>query len=129
MLLRHDRVVTKPILINIPGRRSIELINYYKQFENDYPDAESETKRFFVDTIEKDWNIVDAGANIGQYATSFSRLSPHGYIFAFEPTSTYEMLVNNLKYAGCKNVEAFKIALSNEDVKKRDKIVRIWGQI
>ena len=55
-----DRVETA-----IPGRDPIELVSFYEEFRDYYPQCELETKRWFVDHIRPDWWIFDVGANIG----------------------------------------------------------------
>lgn len=92
-----------------------------------YKTAEKLTKEFFVNTIKKDFNIIDAGAQIGMYSVLFSKLT-NGKIFAFEPTDTADKLITNLAYNQCSNVEVIKRPLGSSTCKKQDKIYKLWSQ-
>lgn len=116
------------IFTQVPGHSPIELIAYYEEFSNYYPDCEMKTKAWFVRNIQKDWVIFDCGANIGYYSILFSKLAPMGHVYSFEPTSTYDMLLRNLKYHGVDNVTPIKVALGKSDGKQEESIFRIWGK-
>ena len=40
---------------------------------------------FFDSLIERNWHVADVGANQGLYTLYFSRQSPEGRVYAFEP--------------------------------------------
>lgn len=101
---------------------------YYAHDKSWFELAEINTKKFFVDIIKPDFNIIDAGAQIGMYSVLFSKLAVNGNIYAFEPTDTINMLDKNLKYNDCKNVHLQNIALSNKDGNYIDKIFKVWSQ-
>lgn len=111
----------------VPGREPIKLPAAYAYFDWYYPRCEMSTKQWFVDNVQRDWVMIDAGANIGYFSILFSQLAPDGRIFAFEPTDTIEMLRQNLVANNCKNVTPFKIALSDKKGKREDSIFRLWG--
>src|SRR5947207_13810929 len=94
----------KPICTYVPGHEPIELIAYYPDQAAYYPECEQQTKRWFVENIQRDWTIFDVGANIGYYSILFSKLAADGRVFAFEPTSTIGMLRQNLTHHRCRNV-------------------------
>ena len=81
----------------IPGRPDIELPAFYESFSWYYPNCELQTKQWFVKTAQPDWVYVDCGANIGYYSILFSQLSPAGKVHAVEPTSTADMLAQNIE--------------------------------
>lgn len=112
----------------IPGSDSIELIAYYPEFVEYYPQCELQTKKWFVDYIKDNWIIFDCGANIGYYTILFSRFAPHGHIYAFEPTITYEMLLKNIQHHSLSNVTPVHMALGNKTGTYDDAIFRIWGK-
>lgn len=112
----------------IPGHAPIELIAYYEQFRAYYPECELQTKRWFVEHVEPDWVMFDAGANIGYYSILFSRLAQNGRTYAFEPTETIAMLRANLAHNGCRNVTPLEIALGDVSGDKEDDVYRIWGE-
>jgi predicted methyltransferase len=101
------------------------MISYYPEFESYYPDCEPETKKWFVDNIKKDWIVFDCGANIGYFTILFSRLASQGKVYAFEPTSTYNMLLQNLVHNKSTNVIAIKKALGNKTGEYTDSVFRI----
>lgn len=115
------------ITTNIPKFGQIDLISYYDNFRDYYPDCEPATKQWFVDNVQKDWMILDCGANIGYFSILFSKLANHGHIYAFEPTSTISMLQDNLAYHKVTNVTPIQCALGKASGTKVDKIFRIWG--
>jgi FkbM family methyltransferase len=117
-----------PLFTDVPDQPPIELIAYYKEFEWYYPKCEMATKHWFVSNIEKDWVILDIGANIGYFSILFSRLATQGHVYAFEPTSTYEMLMENLAHHGTHNITALRLAVGKQSGPQQDAIFRIWGE-
>jgi len=118
----------KIISSKVPGQNSIDLEAYYEEFSWYYPDCELNTKQWFISNAKKDWVYIDAGANVGIYTILFSRLSPDGFIYAFEPTDTLKYLRENIKFNKVKNSELFNYALGKKTGKQKDKIFRIWGK-
>ena len=118
----------KSIYTLVPGEEPIELVDYYSDFISYYPECELQTKRWFVENIEKEWVIFDVGANIGYYSILFSRLASMGRVFAFEPTETITKLKANIDCHGCSNVTAFNTALGAREGKIEENIYRIWGR-
>ena len=118
----------RPLYTLVPGARPIELIDYYREFAGYYPECELQTKRWFVENVEKDWVIFDVGANIGYYSILFSRLAPSGRVFAFEPTETIRKFNRNVAFHKCANVVAFERALGAHAGRIEEDLYRIWGQ-
>ena len=94
---------------------SFNFPRYYSNDASWYMLAESSTKQFFIDVIKPNFNIIDAGAQIGMYTVLFSKLATEGTVHAFEPTDTVNLLSDNLAYNNCKNVKIHNIALSDKD--------------
>lgn len=114
---------------NINGNNVVHNFpKYYECDKNWFSIAEKKTKEFFINTIKEDFNIIDAGAQIGMYTTLFGQLAPKGKIYAFEPTDTMDFLIENLKENGVSNVELHKIALSNKVGRYTDRIFKVWSQ-
>lgn len=111
----------------VPKFGEIDLISYYDNFKDYYPNCEPETKQWFVENIKEDWVILDCGANIGYFSILFSKLARFGHIYAFEPTTTISMLRDNLSYHNINNVTTIQCALGRTSGTKVDKIFRIWG--
>jgi len=113
---------------NIPNSAPIKLIAYYDEFMWYYPNCEMQAKRWFVENAKPDWVFLDVGANIGYYSILFSRLAPEGKVYAFEPTSTFDMLKQNLDFNHASNVVPYKMAVGKSTGTKTDKFFRIWEQ-
>ncbi len=111
----------------VPGGEPIELVVSYEEFAQYYPTCELQTKRWFVENVESDWVCLDIGANVGYHSILLARLASEGLVFAFEPTSTFEMLQQNIDHAGVGNVTPVKRAISSRKWFGSDEIYRIWG--
>jgi FkbM family methyltransferase len=116
------------VFTRVPGLDPIELVAYYDEFAAYYPDCELKTKEWFVQNIQKDWVILDCGANIGYYTILFATLAAQGHVYAFEPTTTYDMLLANLAHYKITNATPLKMALGKNTGMIEDSIFRIWGQ-
>lgn len=125
---RADGRALRSVYTIVPGAPPIALVDYYPEFASYYPECELQTKRWFVENVEKDWIIFDIGANVGYYSILFSRLAPMGRVFAFEPTRTIKKLKTNLAFHGCANVVPFERALGATGGTFEEDIYRIWGQ-
>jgi len=94
-----------------------------------FTSAEGSTKNFIHSYIKPEFNIIDAGANIGMYTVPFAKLAPKGTVYAFEPTDIVNMLDENLSYNSCKeNVVLINQPLGKEDGRKLDRIFKVWSQ-
>ncbi len=120
--------IKKSVFTLVPGQRPIELVAYYPDFVDYYPECELQTKRWFVENMQRDWVCFDVGANVGYYSVLFSRLAPQGRIYAFEPTDTIELLRKNLAHHGVLNVEPMKVALGCVSGRRTEDVFRIGGQ-
>ena len=87
-----------------------------------------QTKQWCAQNIKPDWTIFDIGANIGYYSILFSKLASTGIVHAFEPTSTADMLEQNLAHNKCTNVHVHRTAIGSKVETKEDRIFRIWGE-
>lgn len=112
----------------VPGHDPIELVAYYESFIDYYPYCELQTKRWFVENARPDWTIFDIGANVGYYSILMSRLCPDGQIHSFEPTSTIELLKQNVAHHGRTNITPHRVALGARSGRHEDGIFRIWGK-
>lgn len=115
------------IKTNIPNYQAIELVEYYDEFAWYYPECEMQTKGWCVENFKDEWTIIDCGANIGYFSILFSKLSPNGKVYAFEPTSTYDKLLANIAHHNCRNIEPIKMAVGEKSGEISDEIYRIWG--
>ena len=111
-----------------PCRAPVLLPGFYEDFCHYHQRAELQTRRWFVENVRPDWVVFDVGANVGVYSVLAGQLASDGRVFAFEPTSTSEMLAQNLSANGFEGVTVVWRAMSNVTGQRRDKIYRIWGQ-
>jgi FkbM family methyltransferase len=126
---KENFMTLDPLFTIIPGQDPIELVAYYPQFATYYPQCELATKQWFVKNAEKDWVYLDCGANIGYYSILFSRLSPEGYVYAFEPTTTIDMLKANISHHNKNNnIFPLQVALGKTSGQINDRIFRIWAK-
>lgn len=123
-----EEISLEPVQCQVPGYNRIELIRSYRKFASYYPTCELETKAWFVRNTQPDWVIFDCGANVGYYSILFSQLTPEGSVYAFEPTSTYDLLTANLEHNQCENVNAQNVGLGKESGTRKDKVYRVWGE-
>ncbi len=112
----------------VPGGAPIELIAYYEEFADYYPECELQTKRWLMENVCPDWVVFDIGANVGIYSILFSRQASEGRVHAFEPTSTVELLRRNLAFHRARNVTVHEVAVGNRSGRFDEPIYRIWGQ-
>jgi len=128
-MLDTQTKVLPVVAANLPGMKPALLISYYEEYAKYYPNAELNTKKWFVDHVKEDWTILDVGANVGYYSIMFSKLAPKGKVFAIEPTETIEMMGQNLEYnQTTANVEMVRQAFGKDIGQKRDNVYRVWGQ-
>ncbi len=124
----NDARTTQPKLYSlVPGAAPVELVSYYESFAWYYPESELQTKRWFVETVEPDWVVLDVGANVGIYSVLLGRLASRGHVHAFEPTATSALLRKNLSAAGLTNVTVHELALGRVTGNVEDAIYRMWG--
>ena len=123
-----SRIQPVEIQTSVPGDNPIVLSSYYPDFADYYPLCELQTKSWMVEHIGTDWMCVDAGANIGYHSILMSRRAHNGRVYAFEPTSTVEMLRVNLTRNECANVVVSSQALGATVGNREEAIFRIWGK-
>lgn len=76
----------------------------------------TEPRNSLYNLVKPGMTVLDIGANIGETALQFSRLTgDNGTVLAFEPfPATYGKLLHHISINACKNVHAFHVALSNK---------------
>ena len=122
-----NRPVSAPIYTLVPEHEAIELVAYYQEFVDYYPDCELQTKRWFVENVQPNWIMFDVGANIGYYSILFSRLASEGRVYAFEPTDTIDLLRRNLDRHLITNVEMLRVALGAASGRMEEDIYGVSG--
>lgn len=65
--------------------------------------------------LNRDFVVLDIGANIGFLSLNFARACPDGFVFSFEPDSqNFNNLQTNIKLNGFENIKMFKKALGEK---------------
>jgi len=117
LVVKSTEVLPKLSVIETPN-------GCFSGVENDYIFQQAVrygTNEFdFVDFIQHILSstsvAVDLGANIGTHSVAMAKLASSGRIFAFEAQSlTFSILQNNLLLNKCRNVTAYRFAVSNEN--------------
>ena len=88
---------TNNININYSNNISYNFKKGYEDLLDFYDVAEKETKELFTTTIQKDWNIIDVGANIGMYSALFGILSDGDKFLIEASNDNMIMLKENLE--------------------------------
>jgi FkbM family methyltransferase len=62
--------------------------------------------------LKPDFNVIDAGANIGYLTLQFSKRCNQGMVYSFEPdTENFKCLTQNMSLNDCRNVTSLQVAL------------------
>ena len=65
-----------------------------------------------LQTVSRDFSIIDVGANIGFLTLQFAKRSPQGTVYSLEPDSeTFSRLTRNVNANGFKNIKLFRTAV------------------
>jgi FkbM family methyltransferase len=84
----------------------LEVLNFGKYEEDD--------ASMLFSMTEKDFTVLDIGANIGWYSLNFSKILTAGEVYSFEPIpDTYSNLQSNILLNKAANIKSFNLALSN----------------
>lgn len=94
-----------------------------------YTTQELSTKKYFSKIIQKDWNIIDVGANIGMYSVLFAKIS-QGDIFLIEGSEVNtEMLIENMSEftVNRDNIHIMNVCVGNvDDILSNSTIHYLW---
>ena len=98
------------IIVNTNDKYVGKALSYYGEF------SESEAD-IFKQVIQRDWTVVDVGANYGAHTILFSKLAK--YVYAFEPQKqVYNALCGTLALNDITNVEAIRAAVGQGETVK-----------
>lgn len=105
--------ISRPLVI---GNIAQRIVNHHRNENN--ANIASNGELAFIENHKKDFNVVfDVGANIGEWTTLISAVSPKASIFAFEPSAhTFESLKKNC--STLKNVRLENIGLGDANEQK-----------
>jgi len=96
-------------LIKLDVSRDVDKHFYWGEFEFD-------TLKFYQNILKKGSIVFDIGANIGIYSLTASiNIGDKGKVYSFEPSDwAYNRLIENISLNKFKNVEYFKIGVSDK---------------
>ena len=115
-----------PLTIDLSDELTVELTAYYLKFRWYYPHSEPASKAWCAKNLKKDWVILDCGAHLGYYSLLFSWYG--GHVHAFEPTSTYDLLTENLaNHPWADNVTCHRLAAGATSGQKEESLHQVWG--
>lgn len=98
-----------------------ELIDFYKSLE-------PQTKKYYCEIVQPDWNIVDVGANIGMFTLLFSKLTK-GRVWGVEASEkNFDMLSENASKADfvTDNITLLRRYVSNHTRLEDGEIHFLW---
>lgn len=108
--------IKKILLNNTPAKilQPIKKIHYLHTLRK-FPESNKQEFKIIKYLLKPGNCVVDIGANIGIYTKYLSELvGNYGSVFSIEPIPlTFDILSYNIKKLGLKNVNLFKIAISD----------------
>ena len=113
---------------HFPGLGEFELPFSYKYFDWYYPQCELNSKRWVFEHVQDSWKIIDVGANVGVYSILFGTIAKNGQVFSLEPTETFELLQQNVKFHSLSNVKEFQMGLSDTTGSIAESIFKMRGK-
>jgi hypothetical protein len=119
--LIHDFTIHYP-------KASIVFKSGYSELVNFYTNQEQETKQFYCDVTQQDWNIIDVGANIGMFTLLFGHLT-NGKVWAVEASEeNFGMLLENIGHSkpSGSNIIPLNAYVSNKTEKAEGEIHYLW---
>jgi FkbM family methyltransferase len=111
----YNQVLVQNVKSVVPNSTSITLNNVSSEHTGWFSFAEIETKYFISRVLSKDSVCIDIGANVGMYSLLFLQLSPSSKVIAFEPSSNFKYLQENIPSKFSDRFEAFQVALGDKD--------------
>lgn len=111
----YKQILIQNVESVIPNAPPVVLNNVSREHAGWFTFAEIETKYFLTRILQHDSVCFDVGANIGLYSLLFLQQSPESQVFAFEPSSNFRFLEQNIPYRFKERFSAFHIGLGDKD--------------
>jgi methyltransferase, FkbM family len=94
------------------------ILDITKNVDHDFLLSVFEKENFDLiqNIAQKDWTVIDVGANIGLYTLLFSKLiGPKGAVYSFEPSDeAFFRLQQNIKLNNLENVSVHKMGVAEK---------------
>ena len=123
----YKQILVQNVESVVPNSHSIMLNNVSDEHKGWFTFAEIETKYFISKVLNDDSICIDVGANIGMYSLLFLQLSPSSKVIAFEPSSNFRFLNQNIPDEFKERFEAFQIALGDKDAIVEEEMWESFG--
>lgn len=127
MAEQYKQILVQNVESVVPNSPSLILNNVSIEHSGWYTFAEIETKFFISKILDEDSVCIDIGANIGMYSLLFLQLAPSSKVIAFEPSSNFRFLNENIPSNLERRFEAFQIALGDTDGVVEEEIWESFG--
>jgi FkbM family methyltransferase len=111
----------------VPNSQAVILNNVSSEHAGWFTFAEIETKHFLTKSLKKDSICFDVGANIGLYSLFFLQQSSDSKVFAFEPSSNFRFLEQNIPEFLKNRFQAFNLGLGDVDGVSENEIWESFG--
>lgn len=111
----YKQILIQNVESVVPKAPPVVLNNVSREHAGWFTFAEIETKYFLTRILQHDSVCFDVGANIGLYSLLFLQQSPESHVFAFEPSSNFRFLEQNIPEMYKERFHAFQIGLGDKD--------------
>lgn len=111
----YKQILIQNVESVVPKAPPVVLNNVSQEHAGWFTFAEIETKYFLTRILQHDSVCFDVGANIGLYSLLFLQQSPESQVFAFEPSSNFRFLEQNIPHRYKERFHAFQIGLGDKD--------------
>jgi FkbM family methyltransferase len=111
----YKQILVQNVESVIPNAAPIILNNVSREHAGWFTFAEIETKYFLTRVLQNDSVCFDVGANIGLYSILFLQQSPESQVFAFEPSSNFKFLEQNIPQRLKERFHAFQLGLGDKN--------------
>lgn len=115
------------ILIEYNDTLSYMFDTGYSDLYDFYTKCEIASKKYMASIIQRDWNVIDVGANIGMYSALFAMMTD-GDVFLIEASDVnFDILQKNMQNVNTNsNIHYINQAVGNSVEEKYDTIHYLW---
>jgi FkbM family methyltransferase len=111
----YKQILVQNVESVVPNAAPIILNNVSREHAGWFTFAEIETKYFLTRVLQNDSVCFDVGANIGLYSILFLQQSPESQVFAFEPSTNFKFLEQNIPQRLKERFHAFQLGLGDKN--------------
>jgi FkbM family methyltransferase len=111
----YKQILVQNVESVVPNAAPVILNNVSREHAGWFTFAEIETKYFLTRVLQNDSVCFDVGANIGLYSILFLQHSPESQVFAFEPSSNFKFLEQNIPHRLKERFHAFQLGLGDKN--------------